>query len=74
MADGVKRVTRLINQMRFLARDAVEAQEAFPLVPLIEEAYQEACTYHPAKAAQLKCDSPSKPIVLSGNRPRSSMR
>jgi len=69
MAEGVKRVTRLINQMRFLARDTMDAPEAFPLVPLIEEAYQEACKYQPAKAAQLKCDSPSHPIVLSGNRP-----
>ncbi|HVM46907.1 MAG TPA: ATP-binding protein [Candidatus Acidoferrum sp.] len=69
LAEGVRRVLRLVTQMRFLARDDVEAHEAFPLVPLIEEAYQEACTYHPAKAAQLKCDSPSKPIVLSGNRP-----
>jgi signal transduction histidine kinase len=69
LADGVKRVTRLVNQMRFLAREDVEAQEAFPLVPLIEEAYQEACTYQRPKAAELKCDSPSKPIVLSGNRP-----
>jgi signal transduction histidine kinase len=69
MADGVKRVTRLLNQMRFLARDGVEAQEAFPLVPMIEEAYLDACKYQPAQSAQLKCDSPSKPIVLSGNRP-----
>jgi signal transduction histidine kinase/ActR/RegA family two-component response regulator len=69
LADGVKRVTRLVSQMRFLARDEVEAHEAFPLVPLIEEAYQEACTYQRAKTAQLRCDSPSKPIVLSGNRP-----
>jgi signal transduction histidine kinase len=69
LADGVKRVSRLISQMRFLSRDAVDVQEAFPLVPLIEEAYQEACAYQRAKAAQLNCDSPSKPIVLSGNRP-----
>jgi signal transduction histidine kinase len=69
MADGVKRVMRLVTQMRFLARDDLEKQEAFPLVPLIEEAYREACAYHPAKAGPLKCDSPSKPIVLSGNRP-----
>ena len=40
LADGVKRVTRLINQMRFLARDACVSQEAFPLAPLIEEAYR----------------------------------
>ena len=31
LADGVKRVTRLLNQMRFLARDALVSQEAFPL-------------------------------------------
>ena len=69
LADGVKRVTRLVHQMRFLARDAMDSQEAFPLVPMIEEAYQEACKYEPAKVAQLQCDSPSKPIVLSGSRP-----
>ena len=34
MAEGVKRVTRLINQMRFLARDALISQEVFPLAPL----------------------------------------
>jgi signal transduction histidine kinase len=68
LADGVKRVTRLINQMRFLARDALVSEDAFPLVPLIEEAYQEACKHQPAKAAQLKCDSPSKPIIFTGDR------
>ena len=38
LSDGVKRVSRLINQMRFLARDGVEPRDAFPLAPLIEEA------------------------------------
>ncbi|HWI59608.1 MAG TPA: ATP-binding protein, partial [Bacillota bacterium] len=68
LADGVKRITRLINQMRFLARDAQLTQESFPLSPLIEEAYQEACKYQPAKAAQLRCDSANKPIILNGDR------
>jgi signal transduction histidine kinase/CheY-like chemotaxis protein len=67
LADGVKRVTRLINQMRYLARDTLPAQEAFPLAPLLEEAYQEARKYQPAKG-QLKCDIGSKPIVVSGDR------
>ncbi len=69
LADGVKRVTRLINQMRYLAREGLPSQEAFPLAPLLEEAYQEARKYQPAKAAQLKCDTGSKPIVLTGDRP-----
>jgi len=68
LADGVKRVTRLINQMRFLARDAMATQEAFPVAPLIEEAYQEARKHQPIKAGQLKCESPAKPVVVTGDR------
>jgi len=68
LADGVKRVTRLINQMRFLARDALVSEEAFPLAPLIEEAYEEACKHQPAQAAQLKYETGSKPIVVTGDR------
>ncbi len=68
LADGVKRVTRLINQMRFLARDALATQEAFPLAPLIQEAFQEACRYQAAKASQLRYDAEGKPIVLNGDR------
>jgi len=68
LADSVKRVTRLISQMRFLARDSLVTQEAFPVTPLIEEAYQEACKYQPAKAAQLRYDKSSKPIILNGDR------
>ena len=68
LADGVKRVTRLINQMRFLARDTLVSEEAFPLAPLIEEAYEEACQHQPAKTPQLKCETGSKPIVVTGDR------
>ena len=68
LADGVKRVTRLVNQMRFLARDSVGAQESFPLAPLIEDAYQEACKYQPVKSAQLRYDSAGKPVILNGDR------
>lgn len=68
LADGVKRVTRLINQMRFLARDAVLSQEAFPLTPLIEEAYQEARRHQPVKTAEFKYDDESKPCVVTGDR------
>ncbi|MCU0782644.1 MAG: ATP-binding protein [Verrucomicrobia bacterium] len=68
LADGVKRVTRLVNQMRFLARDAMAAQEAFPVAPLIEEAYQEARKHQPVKTGQLKCESVGKPAVFTGDR------
>ena len=50
LADGVKRISRLINQMRFLARDSIISTEAFPIAPLIEEAYQEAQKYQPGSS------------------------
>ncbi len=68
LADGVKRVTRLINQMRFLARDSALSQEAFPLNPLIEEAYLEARKHQPVKTAQFKYEDEAKPIVVTGDR------
>ncbi len=68
MEDSVKRVMRLINQMRFLARDALASSEAFPVAPLIEEAYQEARKHQPVKTGQLKCESPGKPVLVTGDR------
>jgi len=68
LADGVRRVTRLINQMRFLSRDAVVTPEAFPLAPLIEEAYQEAQKYQPVKSAQLKYNIGKQACLLAGDR------
>jgi signal transduction histidine kinase/DNA-binding NarL/FixJ family response regulator len=68
LADGVKRVTRLINQMRFLARDNVISHEAFPMNPLIEEAYEEARKHQPVKSAQFKYEDEAKPIVMTGDR------
>jgi len=68
MADGVKRVTRLLNQMRFLARDGRFEQEAFAVDSLLEEAYQEARKHQPAESAQLKFENSGKPVVITGDR------
>jgi signal transduction histidine kinase len=68
LAEGVKRVNRLINQMRFLARDAVATNESIPLVTLLEEAYREAQSYLPGKAGPLKLDSSSKTLSVQGDR------
>lgn len=68
LAEGVKRVNRLINQMRFLARDSLAAEDSFPLAPLLEEAYQDACKFQPAKASQLRCDSNAATVTLTGDR------
>jgi nitrogen-specific signal transduction histidine kinase/DNA-binding NarL/FixJ family response regulator len=68
LADGVKRVSRLLNQMRFLARENEPESQAFPVEPLIEEAYQEARKHQPGEKAQLQCDDGGKPIVITGDR------
>src|SRR5580765_7978558 len=54
--------------MRFLARDSVISHEAFPLTPLIEEAYQEARKHQPVKSAEFKYDDENKPFVVTGDR------
>jgi signal transduction histidine kinase len=66
-AASVRRVTRLVNQMRYLARESLASEEAFPLAPLLEEAYQEARKYQPAKA-QLNHDAGDKAIMVTGDR------
>ena len=68
LTDGVKRVTRLINQMRFLARDGQVEPQAFPVEPLIREAYQEAREHQPAETAQLHFENKGKPAVVIGDR------
>jgi signal transduction histidine kinase/CheY-like chemotaxis protein len=68
LADGVKRVTRLINQMRFLAREDQLEPEAFPVEKLIQEAYQEARRHQPVDASQLQYENGGKPVVITGDR------
>lgn len=68
MADSVKRVTRLVNQMRFLAREDAVSLEAFSVDALIEEAYQEARKHQPTEKAQLKYDLGGKPLIITGDR------
>ena len=68
LADGVRRISRLTSQMRFLARDNIVSTEAFPLGPLIEEAYQEAQKYQPVKSARLKFEDSGKPAIVNGDR------
>lgn len=55
LGSGVKRITRLANQMVFLAREWVaDSADAVPIGELIVEAFHEAHTFHPGKkVAQL---------------------
>jgi signal transduction histidine kinase/CheY-like chemotaxis protein len=68
LADGVKRVTRLVNQMRFLAREGHLEQESFPIGILIEEAYQEARKHQSAEAAKLHYVTEANGLCITGDR------
>jgi len=68
LADGVKRVSRLVSQMRFLAREGQLKQEAFAVEKLIEEAYQDAMLQQPVEGAQLKFENGGKPFIVTGDR------
>ena len=68
LASGVKRVRRLVQQLAFLAQDAVRSPETFPLGLLIEDAYQEAREHQPTHSAQLLYDNGGNPIVTTGDR------
>jgi signal transduction histidine kinase len=67
LADGVKRISRLINQMRFLAREGVIDRQTLPLTNLITEAFQDAQKHQPGKASKLKQEAAEQPIILAGD-------
>ena len=69
MASGVKRITRLSNQMVFLARDwQSERGQSVQLSDLIVEAFHEAHTFHPGKkVAQLSFNKAIGPWKISGD-------
>ena len=68
MEEGVKRVSRLVHQMRFLARDTVNRVESVPVKQLIEEAFREARTYHPSNTVLLQYESSGEPLSISCDR------
>ena len=69
LADGVKRVTRLLNQMRFLARDERSEPVAFPIEPLLSESYEEARKHLPAEHSKWQCsNNGGAPVIITGDR------
>jgi signal transduction histidine kinase len=68
MEEGVKRVSRLVDQMRFLARDHVGKVESVPVKQLIEEAFREARAYHPSTTVLLQFESAGEPFNVACDR------
>jgi nitrogen fixation/metabolism regulation signal transduction histidine kinase len=68
MEDSVKRVSRLVDQMRFLAREHVSQMESVPVKQLIEEAFREARAYHSSSTVLLQYESSGEPLSISCDR------
>ncbi len=68
LSDSIRRVSRLRSQMQFLGLENAGSLESFPVVALIEEAFQEACKHHSVGHVQFKCEAPGAPSVMKGNR------
>jgi nitrogen-specific signal transduction histidine kinase/DNA-binding NarL/FixJ family response regulator len=69
MEEGVRRVSRLVEQMRFLAQDHVSNLESVPVKQLIEEAFREASAYHPSSpSVLLQYESTGEPLAVSCDR------
>ncbi len=69
LASGVKRITRLANQMNFLAREWTgDFPETIQIADLIVEAFHEAHTFHPGKKiAQLSFNKNVAPWTVAGD-------
>jgi len=69
LGNGVKRISRLANQMNFLARDWTgNFEETVQVSDLIVEAFHEAHTYHPGKkVAQLSFNKNVAPWRVAGD-------
>jgi signal transduction histidine kinase/DNA-binding response OmpR family regulator len=69
LANGVRRISRLANQMVFLAREwDNQGGEVIPISELIVEAFHDAHTFHPGKkVAQLSFNKDVSPWRVAGD-------
>jgi signal transduction histidine kinase/DNA-binding NarL/FixJ family response regulator len=68
MADGVKRIARLGQQMLFLAQDRPQSAEPIPVSKLIEDAFREAQKHHGDQPVFLQYETGGQPLMLAGDR------
>ena len=67
LASGVKRISRLANQMIFLARDNSDFGDKIRMSELIVEALREAHLYHTGTVAPMNFDTSPGPWTVAGD-------
>jgi nitrogen-specific signal transduction histidine kinase len=68
LTDAVKRISRLNQQMLFLAQDRAGMKDAITVNKLIEEAFREAQKHHTETPVYLQYESANQHLTLSGDR------
>jgi signal transduction histidine kinase len=68
LGESIKRIMRLNNQMRYLAREGQFEQEILLASKLVEEAFQEATRHHPNSGAQLRFEDADQAQTIIGDR------
>jgi len=67
MGAGVKRITRLANQMMFLARGKTDFGDQIRVNELIEEAFREAHVFHNGKAPDFEIAGGLEKVTIAGD-------
>jgi nitrogen fixation/metabolism regulation signal transduction histidine kinase len=67
LGTGVKRITRLANQMMFLARDKTDFKDQIRVNELIEEAYREAYLFHSGKPPDFDIAAGIEKLAIAGD-------
>lgn len=63
LSDGVRRVSRLVKQMYFLARDSAVLKDTLTVSKLVEDAFKDAQEMHAEKAAYLEYSDKDKTTI-----------
>ncbi len=68
LTQGIKRISRLSNQLLFLTRDDTPRHEPIPAQKLIEDAFSDAQTLYGLDGRHLEIDNTAGPLIFDGNR------
>jgi signal transduction histidine kinase/DNA-binding response OmpR family regulator len=68
LGSGVKRITRLANQMMFLARGKSEFGDQIRVNELLDEAFREAFVYHNGKVPDFGIVEGSEKLTIAGDQ------
>jgi len=68
LSDGVRRIIRLVAQMKLMARERPEQGESIPLEALLNEAGQQAQQHCGTRTRKIHFEPLAKPVFVQGDR------